>query len=345
MSWVDALAGAAGAAERALQLANEEGPAPQTAGEKKMAEAVVRARAENPWFTPENIRSALSGLAYMLRPEAVREWAGRYENLPKRYTAKKVGIVAAGNIPMVAFHDILCALAAGHKAVVKLSAQDRHLLPAFFALVEESGQTGAFELTWTEGRLGETDAVIATGSNNTARYFEYYFGNQPHIIRKNRNTAAVLDGTETEEELYALGTDIFSYFGLGCRNVSKIYVPEDYDLDRFFNAVFPFRDIVNHHKYANNYDYYKALWLMNGEELLDNNFLLLRRSEALAAPPGVLYYERYGEAEALRKKLREQADEIQCIVSHEEVPFGKSQKPELWDYADGVDTMDFLLKI
>lgn len=310
-----------------------------------MAEALTHAGAANPWFTPENIRRALSGIVYMLRPRAVKEWAGRYENLPKRYTAKKVGIVAAGNIPMVAFHDILCTLAAGHEAVVKLSAQDRHLLPAFFALVEEIGQTGPFELTWTEGRLGETDAVIATGSNNTARYFEYYFGNKPHIIRKNRNSAAVLDGTETEAELYALGEDIFSYFGLGCRNVSKIYIPEDYDLNLFFNAVFPFREIVNHHKYANNYDYYKALWLMNGENLLDNNFLLLRRSEAFAAPPGVLYYERFSDTEALRSRLKTQTEKLQCVVSHREVPFGKSQKPELWDYADGIDTLDFLLKI
>lgn len=304
--------------------------------------AAALARSENPWFTENNIADALLGLARMLRPDAVDRWAAMHGGLPKRHTAKKVGIIAAGNIPMVAFHDVLCANVAGHEAVVKLSAQDQRLLPALFSLLESELEGTFFEVIWQEGRLGAVDAVIATGSNNTARYFEYYFGKHPHIIRKNRNSVAVLSGTESDEELQALGTDIFSYFGMGCRNVSKVYMHESTDLDRFFNALYPYRDIVNHHKYANNYDYYKALWLMNGEDLLDNNFVLLRRTDAIAAPVGVVYFERFEDEATVRQTLAQRSEEIQCTVSQSDVPFGKSQSPELWDYADGVDTMGFL---
>lgn len=280
----------------------------------------------------------------MLRAESVNRWAEICGGLPKKYTGKRVGIVAAGNIPMVGFHDVLCTLVAGHLPVVKLSGQDRHLLPAVFAYFEKSLGLPV-DIDWTEERLGPIDAVIATGSNNTARYFEYYFGDKPHIIRKNRNSVAILTGDESPEMLEKLGEDIFSYFGLGCRNVAKIYIPQDYDIDLFFKSIYPFHEVVNHHKYANNYDYYKALWLLNREDLLDNGFILLRPTEAIASPPGVLYYERYRDAQALRHTLSEKENEIQCIVSSSDVPFGKSQQPELWDYADGVDTMEFLQRL
>jgi len=319
------------------------GAARLTPARSAFAKAASQARAENPWFTENNIADALNGLAEMLRPDSVARWADMHGGLPKRHTAKKIGIIAAGNIPMVAFHDVLCTVVAGHEAVVKLSAQDQRLLPALFALLEAELKGTCFDITWQEGRLGEVDAVIATGSNNTARYFEYYFGKKPHIIRKNRNSVALLNGSETTEELEALSRDIFSYFGMGCRNVSKVYLHESVDFDRLFNALYPYRDIVNHHKYANNYDYYKALWLMNGEDLLDNNFVLLRRTEAIAAPVGVVYFERFTDEDQVRKTLAERREEIQCTVSKTDVPFGKSQSPELWDYADGVDTMAFLM--
>ncbi len=326
-------------------LAHNQGR-PHEVDDKENAFSTVmqQACAENPWFTLENIRSALNGLAHMLREASVQLWAEQNGHLPKRYTGKRVGIIAAGNIPMVAFHDILCTLVVGHTAVVKLSAQDQRLLPALFALLEEQLHTH-FEIEWVDGRLPEIHAMIATGSNNTARYFEYYFGKYPNIIRKNRNAVAIIDGSETKEQLELLGRDIFSYFGLGCRNVAKLYVHDDFKLEHLFEAIYPHHDIVNHHKYANNYDYYKALWLMNREELLDNNFLLLRPSEALASPVGVLYYERFNDKAALRQKLHELNDQIQCIVSVQDVPFGKSQEPELWDYADGVDTMKFLRQL
>jgi hypothetical protein len=299
---------------------------------------------ENPWFTEANIQEALTGLAYMLRPEALKEWLEQY-NLGHRYTGKTVGMVLAGNIPMVGFHDIFTTCLAGHKALVKTSSQDRRLLPFVFKAFNDALGAEVFEIEWTEGKLQNMDAVIATGSNNTSRYFEYYFKKYPHIIRKNRSSVAILTGDETDEELKELGRDIFSYFGMGCRNVSKLYFKNDFDLDRFFEAIYDYNDIINHHKYANNYDYYRALWMMNREDLLENGFLVLRPSEAIASPIATLFYERFTDETALRNTLKERAEEIQCVVSKKDVPFGQSQSPELWDYADGVDTAEFLLGV
>jgi hypothetical protein len=193
--------------------------------------------------------------------------------------------------------------------------------------------------------MKDMDAVIATGSNNTSRYFEQYFGHLPHIIRKSRTSVAILSGGETDEELKALGRDIFAYFGLGCRNVSKVYLPEGFGIDRLFNALFEYNAIIHHHKYANNYDYNKAVWLLNNESLLDNGFLLLKEDESLASPTGSLYYEHYTDDQELRRNLDERAHEIQCVVSHADIPFGGSQNPALWDYADGEDTLAFLLSL
>jgi hypothetical protein len=301
----------------------------------------IHAQNLNPWFTEESIQKSLEGFSFMLRPEAVKQWLDSYELTLK--LKKRIGMVLAGNLPMVGFHDILAVLVSGHHPVVKLSSQDRLLLPAIFELFNETSSNGTFNITWLKDRkLDGIDAIIATGSNNSSRYFEYYFGKYPNIIRKNRNSVAVISGTETDEELKLLGEDIFSYFGLGCRNVAKIYVKDDFDLDRFFGSIIEYNPIVNHNKYANNYDYYKALWLMNQEDLLDNGFLLLRKSEAISSPVGTLFYERYTKEDNLLDKLSAQSEEIQCIVSKNDVPFGKSQKPELWDYADGVDTLEFL---
>lgn len=299
---------------------------------------------QNPWFTAASIDEALRGLIHMLRPEALEKWLKKY-GLGDRYTGKTVGMVLAGNIPMVGFHDIFTTCLAGHKALVKQSSQDKQLLPIVFRAFNEALGKEIFDIEWTEGRLENMDAVIATGSNNTSRYFEYYFGKYPHIIRKNRSSVAILTGDESEEELKELGRDIFSYFGMGCRNVSKLYVHRDFDLDRFFKAIYDYNEIINHHKYANNYDYYRALWMMNREDLLENGFLILRPSEAIASPIATLFYERFENEGVLRKSLNEKAEEIQCLVSKKDVPFGKAQSPELWDYADGVDTAEFLLGV
>ena len=299
---------------------------------------------ENPWFSETNIEDALSGLAYMLRPEALQQWLEKYK-LGHRYTGKTVGMVLAGNIPLVGFHDIFTTCLAGHKALVKASSQDKRLLPLVFKAFNEALGSEVFEIEWTEGMLEKMDAVIATGSNNTSRYFEYYFSKYPHIIRKNRSSVAILTGDESDEELKGLGRDVFSYFGLGCRNVSKLYIKNDFDLDRFFKAIYDYKEIINHHKYANNYDYYRALWMMNREDLLENGFLVLRPSEAIASPIATLFYERFDDEGALRESLKEKEEEIQCVISKKDVPFGKSQSPELWDYADGVDTAEFLLGV
>lgn len=311
---------------------------------RRFSTAAAQAETLNPWFTRPNIVGALSGLAHMLREEAVDQWLATYPELDgAQRTGKRVGLITAGNIPMVGFHDVLTTLVAGHRPVVKLSGQDRILLPTLFDVAAERYSSELFDVTWAEDRLRDFDVVIATGSNNTARYFEYYFGKYPHVIRKNRNSVALLTGEETDEELHALGRDFFSYFGLGCRNVSKIYIPEDFDINRVIAAIYPYHDIVNHHKYANNYDYYKATWLLNQEKLLDNGFVIFRESEAMGSPVGSVYFQKYGDRSAVRRELDSRQDEIQCVVSRKDVPFGESQKPELWDYADRVDTMRFLL--
>lgn len=307
-------------------------------------DAINKATILNPWFTRTNIREALLGLSKMLRPDAIEKWMKAYD-FSKTRDSKRVGLILAGNIPMVGFHDIFSVAVAGHQPVVKLSSQDKELLPEVFKLFHEATGHEGFNVEWIENRLPEVDAVIATGSNNTSRYFEYYFGKYPNIIRKNRSGVSILTGNETDEELRALGADIFGFFGLGCRNVSKLYIHQDFDIDRFFNGIYDYNEIVNHNKYANNYDYFRALWMMNLEDILDNGFVILRPSTSLASPVGTVFYERYDDINQLRSQLEPLQDEIQCIVSSQDVPFGESQNPELWDYADGVDTLEFLLAL
>ena len=308
----------------------------------KFADSLVKARLNNPWFTEENITQAFTGLSAMLNPASIQTWLANYEGLPNSPSPKRIGLILAGNIPAVGFHDLLCVFVSGHRAVAKLSGQDNILLPALIELFESEIEGLSWPVEWQAGKLGPVDAMIATGSNNTARYFEYYFGKYPNIIRKNRTSVAILSGNETAEELDKLGDDLFSYFGLGCRNVSKVYLHKDFDIDQFFGAIYKRNEIVNHHKYANNYDYYKALWMMNQEPILDNGFVILRESEALTSPVGTVFYERFENEQTLRFQLQAHVEEIQCIVSLQDVPFGESQKPQLWDYADGVDTMAFL---
>jgi hypothetical protein len=199
-----------------------------------------------------------------------------------------------------------------------------------------------------EGQLTDFDAVIATGSNNTARYFEYYFGKKPHIIRKNRNSVAILRGQESASQLSNLGEDIFRYFGLGCRSVSKLFVPKGYDFTGLFEAIEPYKSLLDHHKYHNNYDYNKAVYLMSEFHFLDNGFFMLKEDEGFASPIGSVFYEHYASEDALRMRLNNQKDNLQCIVANnflkDEVAFGKTQSPTLFDYADGIDTVEFLLK-
>jgi hypothetical protein len=315
-------------------------------------EAVLRAKSRNGWFTEENVRHMLRSLSGMLEPTSLNAWLANYEIGDQRTDhggprpspgILTVGLVTAGNIPLVGFHDLLCVLLSGHRARLKVSSDDAGLTAAVLELLRLIAPDLAALVSIAEQKLGEVDAVIATGSNNTARYFEPYFGHLPRIIRKNRTSVAVLDGTETEQELEALGEDLFRYFGLGCRNVGKLYIPQDFDLDRVFKAIFPWQRIGNHHKWANNYDYHKAIWLMDRVPLLENGFVLFREDVGLHSPLGSIYYERYDDRSAVDALLLEHGEQIQCIVGHGHLALGSAQCPGPQDYADGVDTMKFLL--
>lgn len=302
----------------------------------------------NAWFTPESSAKAVSAIAGMLNKSDLENWL---KNEPEGNEGKmlSIGLILAGNIPIVGFHDILCVLASGHKALIKLSSQDQKFIPYLLNKLVEIEPGFEQQISYID-RLKDFDAVIATGSNNTSRYFDYYFSKVPHIIRKNRNSVAVLNGQESREELRALGHDIFDYFGLGCRNVSKIYVPQGYDFRTFFESVEEFKSVADHHKYNNNYDYNKSIFLVNLDKHLDNGFLLLKEDSRFVSPLAVLYYEEYQNLEKVGSELLNNEDLIQCIVSNSKLPlstvgFGQSQCPGLFDYADGVDTMKFLREL
>ncbi len=299
----------------------------------------------NAWFTPTQTGSAVESIGKTLNRSALERWLADVREVDE---PKKVGLILAGNIPLVGFHDVLSVLASGHIAYIKLSSQDEKLIPHILNRLIENEPAFAEKVIYTE-RLKDIDAVIATGSNNSSRYFEFYFSKVPHIIRKNRNSVAVLTRDETIEDFENLGKDIFDFFGLGCRNVSKLFVPEGYNFNQFFEAIEKYSFVSEHYKYNNNYDYNKSIYLVNREEHLDNGFLLLKRDERLASPLAVIFHEEYKEKEALEMKLTEAGEQLQCVVSKTSlnipsqiVNFGESQQPDLWDYADGVDTLKFL---
>lgn len=316
--------------------------------DQNLKEIVARAGHHNGWFTEDSVLFSLQQWGDLLTEQNIKDWLGKY-SFQTKSEPKTVGIVMAGNIPLVGFHDFLCVLLSGNKVLAKLSSNDKVLLPYLSNLLIEEEPSLVDKIEFVDGKLENFDAVIATGSNNTSRYFEYYFGKKPNIIRKNRNSVAVLTGKESEEELKALGEDIFRYYGLGCRNVSKIYVPKEYNFDGLFNALFHYKDIINQHKYANNYDYNKAVYLMSEFKILDNGFLILKEDDSLTSPISALFYSYYDDESTLRKKLQEMEGQIQCVVSRDakgnDVNFGDTQKPSLNDYADGIDTMEFLLKL
>ena len=300
----------------------------------------------NAWFTAENVLKAVKSIGVMLNKADLTAWLEKYEIADGQ--PKKVGLILAGNIPLVGFHDVLCVLITGNFALIKASSQDARLIKYVLELLAAIDPVFAERYQFTD-RLEHFDAVIATGSNNTSRYFEYYFGKVPNIIRKNRSSLAVLTGEENTEQLFRLGRDIFDYFGLGCRNVSKLLVPKGYNFNLFFESIEVYNDIINHHKYNNNYFYNKSIYLVNSDKHLDNGFLLLKEDNRLASPLAVLYFENYDDLAAVESKLNSDAGEIQCVVSpaslnlkSQMVDFGESQQPKLWDYADGVDTMAFL---
>jgi len=316
---------------------------------ERLHDAIRLSKHKNGWFTEENVLFALHSWGNLLTAENLTAWQETYPTNGSKNIQKTVGLILAGNIPLVGFHDFLAVVTTGHRALIKLSSNDNVLFSFVVNYLIHIEPELQDKIVFTDGKMEGFDAVIATGSNNTARYFEYYFGKVPHIIRKNRNSVAVLTGNETVEQLEALGEDIFRFYGLGCRSVAKIFVPEHYNFDMLFKAIYKFHPIVNQQKYANNYDYNKAVYLMSEFKILDNGFLILKEDESYSSPIASLFYEYYSDMNALKNKLQKDAEELQCIVSEgfdsNEVIFGKTQEPALNDYADGIDTVDFLLKI
>ncbi len=316
-----------------------------TTDQEKVDNVLRQASVKNPWYTMENTKKQLQALSSNLTSEKLTPWVASY---PIVQTDQTVGLILAGNIPLVGFHDILCVLIVGFRAQIKLSSDDAGLTA--FVLHELIDIEPAFaEKIQIVDRLQQYDLIIATGSDNSSRYFNYYFGKKPHIIRKNRNSLAILTGTESPEQLKALGSDIFDYFGLGCRSVSKLFIPRGYNFNLFFEAIEYFSPIKTHYKYVNNYDYNKSIYLINGDKHLDNGFLLLKEDKRFASPLATVFYEEYEQLPQLVAQLETQADKIQCIVTEATIEtsiptfsLGGSQCPSLTDYADGVDVLEFL---
>jgi hypothetical protein len=310
----------------------------------QLNELINNQHLKNEWFTPEYVRMALNAIAYELTFENLTQWCSAYPQLEETAKPVNVGVVMAGNIPLVGFHDFLSVLISGNNLIAKTSSKDSDLINHIADLLTQINPEVKKHLIITDKTLTAFDAVIATGSDNSSRYFEYYFGKYPNIIRKNRSSIALLDGSETDNDLQNLGTDIFSYFGLGCRNVSKVYIPAGYDLAEMTGNWDDYRRHTYHNKYANNYDFNKAVYLVNKENFHDLGHLLLKEERGLSSPVSVLYYEFYDSQSAVKQQTEQLKEKIQCIVGKHNIPFGKAQSPHLWDYADGIDTLHFLLK-
>lgn len=301
-----------------------------------------KSQIENPWFAIENQKFALQQWTELLTKENINGWLNKY-SVSK--ISKRVGLILAGNIPLVGFHDVISVVLSNHIPVVKLSSKDRYMIPFLLKKWNEFSEDH-IQFEFAE-KLENFDAVIATGSNNTARYLEYYFKNHLHIIRKNRTSVAVLKGDETDEDLQLLAEDIFRYFGLGCRNVTRLFIPQDFVIDRLFENFLNFQEVINHNKYANNYDYNRAVYLLNQEKFWDNNFVMLKEDDKLFSPLSVINFSRYSSLEEVRGFIAENEENIQCVVAKgdigiDSVELGEAQHPGLDTYADNVDTMKFL---
>jgi hypothetical protein len=304
----------------------------------------------NDWYTRSNLLFCLESISQNLQHEKLNEWIQKYPELYNLQCNSKIGLVTAGNIPLVGFHDVLCILLSGHSLIIKHSTKDEKLMTWLLELLTEIQPGFSQNMSIENSHLKGFDAVIATGGNNTANYFDYYFRKYPHIIRKNRNSLAILTGKETDEELRLLADDMLLYFGLGCRNVSKLFISEDFDIQRIFNALYSYADLVNHNKFANNYTYNKSIYMMNSIPFFENGFLILKEDTGIGSPVAVVFYERYSDIFSVQQKIAFEKEKIQCVVAHDgiingSIKFGKSQMPELHDYADNIDTMEFLIRL
>lgn len=357
-TWVSAFAKAGKALSSYLK--GRQSNAELTASDRLIAERLQKAQILNPWFTETDLHFCLKNWSELLTEDSLKAWLSKY-NLDKS-SNRTIAVIPAGNIPLVGLHDILCILLSGNRALIKLSGSDDVLPRLIFELSDPDGQFSD-SYHFTDERLEGYDAVIATGSDNTARYFHYYFKNKPSIIRHNRNSIAILTGEETEEQIEMLGDDIFRYFGLGCRSISHLVVPEDYDFDVFFRGIYKFKDLLDHQKYLNNYDYNKAVYLMSEFDLLDNGFLVLKKEEErFGSPIATLGYRTYTSTSEINNLIASEAEQLQCVAvadpasqewnqlagqtsSPSLVSFGQTQSPSLQDYPDGKDVMQFLAEL
>lgn len=318
---------------------------------EELLELIRNYKIKNPWFTEEFIKRQFLSLSEVTDIKQLTEWISPYKKSIDSIIAKRVGVIMAGNIPLVGFHDFLSVLITGHIFVGKVSSKDEQLPKKIAEILIKIEPEFEKFIYFCDQKLSEFDAIIATGSNNTSRYFEYYFGKVHNIIRKSRNSIAILTGNETDIELELFADDILLYFGLGCRNISKVFVPNDYNFDRLFNALYKYKDLINHNKYANNYDYNNAIYLLNGDKFLDNGFFMIKQDVNIASPISVLHYEFYDRIEEIENFVELNKDKIQCVVSKiksdkfETVDNGEAQKPKLDDYEDGINTIEFLLNL
>jgi hypothetical protein len=323
---------------------------------ERSPESVLKFTAENsfnynPWFIPSFVRYTCAAWAGALQEQKISKWIKNYRsNIEEGKAPRSIGIIMAGNIPMVGLHDLLCVLASGNHALIRLSSSDDHLIPAVLDTLTSIDPGLKNRFTLVQGPLKNFDAIIATGNNNSSRYFDYYFGKYPHLIRKNRNSVGVITGHEAEGEMKKLAADILMYFGLGCRNISKIYLPDGMGIEEVMPYFEDYAFLADHNKYMNNYDYHKSIFLINRIDHRDNGFLLARAESSLMSPVSVIHTEAYKTTDLLNYQLDQLRDQVQCIISSDgningAIPPGQSQLPELWDYADGIDTMGFLMKL
>lgn len=310
--------------------------------EQELQNAIVKSCLSNTWFTKKTIEDAITAITKNLTHEKLNQWLSPYTF--SEVEKKKVFIIMAGNIPLVGFHDLLCVLISGHQAIIKLSSKDAFLMKAIVNYISVINPQLYKDIQFVEKIDKSFDAVIATGSNESFRQFDYYFKSYHKLLRKNRTSVAILDGSESLHDRKSLAKDIFMYYGLGCRNVSKIYVPKGYNLDFLFEVFFDYKDLLNNHKYANNYDYHKAIYMLGNQTFVENGFFIIKEDKSIHSPIGVLNVEYYETKESVLNHLSSQSEQIQCIVGKEFVPFGQAQSPQLSDYADGVDTLLFLQK-
>ncbi len=301
----------------------------------------------NKWFTTENCLLSFKNWSKELTTLKLSKWLNNYEL--KNCSKKTIVIIMAGNIPLVGFHDFICAKILNYKCLIKMSSDDKILLPVVIDFLDFILHGFKKNIEFTNKPLKKFDGVIATGSNSSFKYFEYYFKKYPKILRKTRHSIAVLDGNESKENLIDLGDDIFNYFGMGCRSVSKIFVPKNYNFDLLFESLFEFKEVIKNNRYANNYDYNKAVYLMSEKKFTENGFLILKKDKNLGSPIACLFYDTYNSIKEIEKYIDNNSESLQCIVSNlklsNSIPLGSSQKPKIYDYADKIDTLNFLLKM